>query len=209
VLFSAALHTNANAQQQDVQQTQSDMLTKLIADGKKAPKINGQIYRYNKKISSTKAFEKQLKNFSLGFGEKITIVCFWQARDKYSKLLLTKLEQINKKYKSKNVAFYTINTNDFSDKQAMVDFLNAYPITKISFDPKTAEYSEKTDKKHPKPFNIPVIFADQYYKQIYGVTAFPATIAIDKNGFVYTAMIGYFDEYDEWLGVVIDELLKK
>jgi hypothetical protein len=40
------------------------------------------------------------------------------------------------------------------------------------------------------------------------VTAFPATILVNKRGFVYTSMIGYFEEYDTWLTNNINWLLQ-
>jgi len=42
-----------------------------------------------------------------------------------------------------------------------------------------------------------MLFADLSEKQNYGITHFPATIIVDKEGKVYTGMIGYFEKYDE------------
>jgi hypothetical protein len=111
-------------------------------------------------------------------------------------LLLPKLESIKDKYK-KSLQIFLVNTNDFDDKNKLIDFLNNYNHTECMFDGNTNQYNENKSKDYYKPLTIPILFADKIQKQRYGVTAFPATIIVDKKGIVYTGMIGYFEEYEE------------
>jgi thiol-disulfide isomerase/thioredoxin len=185
-------------------ETEMDFLNKLIADGSSVPAISGKLYKHNPKIKfkSVADFDKTLTNYKINFNKKITILVFWEKKDKYSKLLLPKLENIKKKYKK--VQIITINTNDFDDKNELIDFFNDYNNTECVFQDDINKYYEKKDMKYFKPLTIPTLFADKKLKQSFGVTAFPATIIVTQNKKVYTAMIGYFNEYENWIKEVLD-----
>jgi hypothetical protein len=129
--------------------------------------------------------------------------------DKYSRLCLPKLEKIYNKYKKKGVQVFTINTNDMDTKDSLINFLNSYNNVQQIFDADNNTYYEKIDKSYFKSFSMPLLFADKIQKTRYGVTAFPATFVINQKGLVYTGMIGFFEEYDQWLGELLDDLLKK
>ena len=94
-------------------------------------------------------------------------------------------------------AIYFINTNDFHEKENIINFLNNYNTTNYYFDPEHNYFQEFKNEKATNPLTIPIVFAEKYDKENFGITAFPATIIIGKNGKVYTAMIGYFEAYDE------------
>ena len=190
------------------QNAEVNILEKLLPDGSAAPNISGHIFhkKPKTKIASKEEFEKSLKQFQINLRGKITILQFWERKCKYCKLVLPELEKVYAKYKNKGVQFYAVNPNDFNDKAGLIDFLNAYSNTKSIFNIETNQYYEKSDAQYYKPFDIPILFASQDSKQHYGVTAFPAVFVIDKKGIVYTAMIGYFEEYADWLSEVIDGL---
>jgi len=187
------------------------ILEKLLASGSVAPNISGQIFHKNPKtqIASKAEFENSLQRYQINFRNKITILQFWERQCKYSKLALPKLENIYAKYKNKNVQFFAVNTNDFDNKKLLIDFLNKYNNTKPIFDAITNQYYEKQDKNFYKPFDIPILFVSQDNKTRYGVTAFPAVFIIDKKGIVYTALVGYFEGYEEWLSEIIEDLLQQ
>jgi len=187
-----------------------NILERLLPDGEAVPNISGQIF-YKKpktKIASKEEFEKKLKRYQINFRNKITILLFWERKCRYSKLALPKLENIYAKYKNKGVQIFAVNTNDLDNKDILIDFLNRYSNVEPVFDAATNQYSEKFDENFYKPFDIPILFAPQNSKTRYGVTAFPAIFIIDKKGLVYTAMIGYFEEYEQWLSEVLDYLLQ-
>ena len=63
------------------------------------------------------------------------------------------------------------------------------------------------DTTQNKELTIPILFVDNTTQQNFLVTGFPTTYVIDEEGLVYTAMIGYFKEYDEWMSMLLNNML--
>jgi len=200
ILFSAV---SINAQ---LEQRQMNFLQKLIADGTNIPITSGKLYKHNHKIKFKEVadFEKKLTDFKINFNNKITILVFWERSDRYSKILLPHLEHIKNNYKY--VQIYSINSNDFNDKNGLIAFLNNYNNTECLYDLETNQYYEEYNKKYFKPLTIPILFTPEKIKQQYGIEAFPTTIVVDKKGKVYTGMVGFFAEYEKWISEVLDGL---
>lgn len=187
----------------------SKILEKLLPEGSDAPETKGLIYykKQNKKIKSVQDFEKDLKKYTINFKGKITILQFWDKECKYCKLALSKLEKIHKKYKNKGIQCFALNSNNFTDKENFINFLNDYHNIKLEFDPETNQLTEEKDLKYFKSFNIPILFIDKKQQYEYGVEALPALFIIDKSGTIFTAMIGYFEEYENWLDEMLTSMI--
>jgi thiol-disulfide isomerase/thioredoxin len=205
-LFSISFSQNNNLPNE----AEINVLEKLLPENSPAPDFKGKIFykKSKEKIKNSAEFDKKLKNFDVNLKEKITILQFWEQNCKYSKLALAKLEKINKKYKNKKVQIFALNSKDLHKKENLLDFLNNYQNTELSFDAATNEFSEKIDKKYFKTFDIPILFIDKQVQDIYGVTAFPAVYIINKEGYIVTAMIGYFEEYENWMSEILDLMIK-
>jgi thioredoxin-related protein len=106
------------------------------------------------------------------------------------------LEKVKSELNDTTLQILLVNTNDFDNKEKLIRFINAYNNTEFSFDTLTSKFTERTDPNFFNPLTISMVFANKKLKESYGVTAFPATILVNKRGFVYTSMIGYFEEYD-------------
>ena len=186
-----------------------NLLQRLLSDGSVAPNVTGHIFhkKPHTKIASVAEFENELREFQTNLRNRITILQFWEMRCQYSKLVLPMLENIYANYKDEGVQAFAVNTNDFGIREFLVEFLNEYSYIQPIFDAETMYYFERREDGFYRPFNIPILFAPEVTKRRYGVSAFPAVFIIDKQGLVYTAMIGYFEGYERWLSQVLDGLL--
>ena len=184
----------------------------IIQDGVKAPIIRGSIYHHHSdiKFNDTNNFVQTLKKTGFNYLDKATIIVFWEIADMFSKLIINKLETVANNYNNTNLQIILVNTNDFDDKQQLITFLNTYNNTEYTFIPDDGIFDEFVNPKHYQPLTNPILFANKKVKDEFGITAFPSTIVIDNRGYVVTAMIGYFNEYDIWLTNLIRdfELLK-
>lgn len=194
--------------QQKKIKSQDGVLTELLPDKSIAPRINGRILKKPYvHIQDENQLDKILERHSVNYKNKITILLFWESNCGFCQMILPKLNSISNKYKKSGVNVYAVNPNDLANKAKFVNFLNVYSYTKPVLDEENGKISLQVDSLQKKKLEIPVLFVNQKAKKNFAVTAFPTTYVIDEEGLVYTAMIGFFKEYEEWLTVLIENML--
>lgn len=187
---------------------QTNTLKELLPDKSIAPNINGKIF-YNKTDSllTEENFVKKLQTHYVNYKNNITVLVFWETQCGFCQLILPKLELLHKKFASKGINFYAVNPKDLKLKNNLISFFNKYKYSKVNLDENAQKIQVEIDTTQNKELTIPILFVDNTTQQNFLVTGFPTTYVIDEEGLVYTAMIGYFKEYDEWMSMLLNNML--
>lgn len=195
-------------QKRQTETTQQGIIKQLLPDKSIAPKINGKLLKKpSKKFRTIKQFDKNLKKYSVNYKNKITILLFWKKNCGFSQMILPKINLIHKRFKKKGVNIYAVNSHDLSNKSDFIDFLNKYKYIKPVLNENKGTIKLEVDSTQKKSFDVPILFITEKTKNNFLVTALPTTYVIDEDGLVYTAMFGFFKEYDLWLTFLLENML--
>lgn len=201
-LYSEALppEKQFNKTPENTNPVQTKQLKELLPDKSPSPQISGKIFtNYYQDIKDENFFSGLLSDFTVDYKNKTTVLLFWEHNCGFCLLTLPKINKLNEKFKDKNIAFYAVNPKALNRKNKFVSFLNNYKHQQIKFNETTGEFSSSIDTTVNNFLNVPILFIDEKIQKDFLVTGFPTTYVIDKDGLIYTAMTGYFKEYDEWL----------
>ena len=206
ILFSDTLPPKKAQPQQE--EPQPGVLKELLPDKSIAPNINGLLYNHNQDtLLSEEAFTAKLTKHSINYKNNITVLVFWETKCGFCQLMLPKINSLYQKYKDQGVNFYAVNSKDLSHKKNLIKFFNKYKHSKVVLNEKEQKIQSEIDTTQNKQLNIPILFVDNKAQQNFLVTGFPTTYVIDEEGLVYTAMIGYFNEYDAWMSFLLENML--
>lgn len=162
-------------------QTQEEYKTTLLESQKKTNEI--RLKFIGEKVKTFKDISiEQEKIDTKKIIEDVIVYNFWFTSCAPCKAEIPKLNELKEKYKDKNVRFIS-----------------------IALDP---EYKINTFLK-AFPFNYEIIPEGRWIADMFGITAYPTNIIVDKKGIIQFYEIGYKSDITERMTSTLDEYLNQ